>query len=61
MEPQAAVKIVTDLARSPIGVFVENIVVDNDTMTMAQLRNIKTGGYLDDDIRPPEKWAKEFW
>ena len=57
MEPQAVVKIVSDLARCPNEIFVSHLIIDDDTTTMAQLRNKANGGYLDDDIRKPEKWA----
>ena len=57
MEPQAAVKIVQDLAMSKNNIYLENIVIDDDTTTMAQLRNIRNGGKLDNDIIPPKKWG----
>ena len=57
MEPQAAVKITTDIANSRNGVYIQNLLIDDDTTTMAQLQNRKNGGYLPDDILPPEKWA----
>ena len=57
MEPQAAVKITTDIANSRNGVYIQNLLIDDDTTTMAQLQNRKNGGYLPDNILTPEKWA----
>ena len=48
MEPQAAVKIVRDIANSSNKIYLQHIVIDDDTTTMAQLRNIRNGGKLDD-------------
>ena len=38
MKPQAAVKIVKDLAQSESNNYLQNIVIDDDTTTMAQLQ-----------------------
>eukprot|EP00957_Ditylum_brightwellii_P168990 12862696-Ditylum_brightwellii.AAC.1 len=55
MEPQAAVKCVEMIANSGEGVFLSDIIMDDDATTVAQLRHKSDGGHLPNNIPVPKK------
>ena len=57
MEPSAAVNIVEYLPTTNSGVFLSEIIMDDDTTTMAQLQNKDKGGKLCNELQTPHKKA----
>eukprot|EP00957_Ditylum_brightwellii_P170391 12970187-Ditylum_brightwellii.AAC.1 len=55
MEPKAAVLIPDHVASSQNDVFLESIIIDDETTTIDQLQNKKNGGCLIDEVMPPNK------
>ena len=55
MEPQTAFKIVKDLAQAGNNIYLENIVIDDDTTMMGQLLNVCKGDKFDNHIIPSKK------
>eukprot|EP00957_Ditylum_brightwellii_P127109 9691010-Ditylum_brightwellii.AAC.1 len=55
MEPHAAVLIADHVGREKNGVFLSDIVMDNETTRMAQLQNKSKKGKLDDTFVTPTK------
>mmetsp|Transcript_39552 Transcript_39552/g.57760 ORF Transcript_39552/g.57760 Transcript_39552/m.57760 type:complete len:88 (+) Transcript_39552:737-1000(+) len=46
MEPKAALLITEEIAKDGNGIFLANIIMDDDTTTMSQLKNRSKGGLL---------------
>ena len=57
MEPSAALNIVEYLPTTNSGVFLSEIIMDDDTTTMAQLQNKDKGGKLCNELQTPHKKA----
>eukprot|EP00957_Ditylum_brightwellii_P066506 5048940-Ditylum_brightwellii.AAC.1 len=55
MKPRAAVLITEHVGRENNGVFLSDIVMDDDTTIMAQLQNKRKGGKLDGTFVTPIK------
>eukprot|EP00957_Ditylum_brightwellii_P066899 5077344-Ditylum_brightwellii.AAC.1 len=55
MEPQAAVKCVEIIANFNEGVFLSDIIMDDDATTMAQFRHKSDGGHLSNNIFVPNQ------
>eukprot|EP00957_Ditylum_brightwellii_P117290 8945575-Ditylum_brightwellii.AAC.1 len=57
MEPKAAAMIAEDIAKNNNEIYLDNIIIDGNTMTMVQLQNKLNGGLLCDDVETPHKRA----
>eukprot|EP00957_Ditylum_brightwellii_P092936 7076670-Ditylum_brightwellii.AAC.1 len=57
MEPKAAIIIAENIAKDNNGIYLANIIIDDDTTTMVQLQNKLNGDLLCDDVETPQKRA----